>query len=255
MRRLKFPSFRPWRERSLSALDSEVDLHPLLVLLKNAVILAQRKTLPAVGHQNALQVRMSVELNTEHVEDLALQPVRSLPNRYAGRNRSAVRDLRFHPHALVARKRIENPYHVELPFALRIMHRGNVNTVIESLLIPQQAQDVGDQSAVDRQVVLPKIGKSLQRRTDLTSAFFTQRRSPRHRHRPTRLGRSSRLGRGRCWRDRRLAHPARRWRRLALDLRQSGRGRGRFRCRLSCSRFLLAFRLGWSGRFYFFSHA
>ena len=71
--------------RSLSALDSEVDLHPLFVLLQNAVILAQRVAFPAVGQKDALQIGMPVELDAEHVVDFALQPIGGRPDRDAGR--------------------------------------------------------------------------------------------------------------------------------------------------------------------------
>src|ERR1700729_1920773 len=47
-------------------------------------ILAQRVAFPVVGKQNAPQIRMPGELNAEHVENLALQPVRALPNRKEG---------------------------------------------------------------------------------------------------------------------------------------------------------------------------
>ena len=70
--------FRP----SLSALDSQVDLHPLLILLQDVVVLAQRKSLPFLGQKNALQIRMSVELDPEHVEDFALKPVCRRPDRH-----------------------------------------------------------------------------------------------------------------------------------------------------------------------------
>src|SRR5207248_3155583 len=59
----------------LAALDSEVDLHPLFILLDDSVILAQRMALPAIGKENAFHVRMSVELDPEHIEDFPLQPV------------------------------------------------------------------------------------------------------------------------------------------------------------------------------------
>src|SRR5215469_10955958 len=38
----------------LAALDSQVDLHPFVVLLNNSVVLAQRMTFPSVGKQDAL---------------------------------------------------------------------------------------------------------------------------------------------------------------------------------------------------------
>src|SRR5580704_11324205 len=65
---------------SLPALDPEIDLNPLVVLLQDAVILAQRMAFPTVGQQNAFQVGVAIELDAEHVEDFALQPVRSRPD-------------------------------------------------------------------------------------------------------------------------------------------------------------------------------
>src|SRR5450755_4953733 len=110
------------RSRSLPALDSKVDLNPLFILLQNTVVLAQRVPLPAVGKKNALQVGMAVELNPEHIEDLSLQPVGGAPDRDAGRDRSAVGDLRLDPHPLVARKRIKDPNQIELLLPLGIVH-------------------------------------------------------------------------------------------------------------------------------------
>src|SRR5580658_746079 len=70
----------------LAALDSQVDLHPLVVLLQNAVVFAQGMTLPTIGQQNPLHVRMPVELDAEHVEDFALQPIGGRPDRYGAGN-------------------------------------------------------------------------------------------------------------------------------------------------------------------------
>src|ERR1700675_1737211 len=100
---------------------------------------------------------MSVELNSEHVIDLALQPVGGRPNGDAGGDRSAVGDLRFHAYTFVARIRIKIPKYVELLFALRIMHCGDIDTVVKLFFVAQQAQNVGDQRAVNGEVVLPKI--------------------------------------------------------------------------------------------------
>src|SRR5579864_4019436 len=66
---------------SLTALDSEVDLDPLLILLNDAVVFAQGMALPPVGQENAFQVRVAVELNAEHVEGFPLQPIGRCPDR------------------------------------------------------------------------------------------------------------------------------------------------------------------------------
>src|SRR5579862_9596033 len=56
---------------SLSALDPQVDLHPLVVLLQNPIIFAQRMTLPSIRQQNPFHIRMPIELDSEHVVHLA----------------------------------------------------------------------------------------------------------------------------------------------------------------------------------------
>src|SRR5579863_2818220 len=88
---------------SLAALDSQVDLHPFIVLLQDAVVFAQGIPLPSLGQQNALHVGMPVKLDAKHIEDLALQPVRRRPDGHGTGNALAVKDLRLHPNALVTR--------------------------------------------------------------------------------------------------------------------------------------------------------
>src|SRR5208283_2233807 len=60
---------------SLAAFNSQAFLHPALVLLNNGVVLAQRITLPFLGHQDAPHIRVPGELDAEHVEHLALEPI------------------------------------------------------------------------------------------------------------------------------------------------------------------------------------
>src|SRR5580658_5457247 len=47
----------------LSAFNAQIDLHPLVILLQDAIIFAQGMSLPAVGKQDALHVWMSVKLD------------------------------------------------------------------------------------------------------------------------------------------------------------------------------------------------
>src|SRR5437867_11323515 len=61
----------------LAAFDSQVFLHPALVLLNNSVILAQRISLPLFRQKDTLHIGVSRELDPEHVEHLALQPLRA----------------------------------------------------------------------------------------------------------------------------------------------------------------------------------
>src|SRR5260370_12365582 len=64
----------------LSTFNAQVNLHPLVVLLQNAVVLAQGMPLPTLGQQNPLHVRMSVKIDAKHVVDFAFQPVRPRPS-------------------------------------------------------------------------------------------------------------------------------------------------------------------------------
>src|ERR1700682_2071399 len=139
---------------------------------------------------------MSVELDAEHVVDLAFQPVSGWPNGDARRNRSAVGDLRFDAYAPIARIRIKIPEDVELLFALRIMHCGDIDAVVKLFFVAQQTQDVGNQRTVNGKVVLSKISLRVEARAVLAPVFFNQWRGPRHRDGTFSLGGSGRLRRG-----------------------------------------------------------
>src|SRR5689334_25085004 len=54
----------PW---SLAAFYVQVLLHPALVLLDDPVVFAQRIAVPLFGEEDAAHVRMSGELDAEHV--------------------------------------------------------------------------------------------------------------------------------------------------------------------------------------------
>src|SRR5947207_13836941 len=62
--------------RSLAASDTQVLLHPSVVLFQYAVVLAQRETFPFLGQKDAPHIGVAGELDAEHVVRLALQPVR-----------------------------------------------------------------------------------------------------------------------------------------------------------------------------------
>src|SRR6266481_1626049 len=138
---------------------------------------------------------MALELDPKHVVNFALQPVSGCPNGDARRDRSAVGDLRFYANPLIARKRIEDPHDVELLFALRIMHSRDIDAVVELLFVAQEAQNVGDQRAVNGKIVLSQISLRVETRAVLALVFFNQRRGPRRRNGTSRLGGSGGLGR------------------------------------------------------------
>ena len=63
------------------------------------VVLAQRMALELRVHEDAAQIRMPVEADAEHVEDLALAPVRGLPDAAASAMRPASSSGDRHLHA------------------------------------------------------------------------------------------------------------------------------------------------------------
>src|SRR6266446_5256819 len=189
------------RSYLLATFNSQVDLHPLVVLLQDAIVLAQGMSLPAVRKQNALEVRMSVELDAEHVEDFALQPVGRSPERNGTWQALVLGYERLHADALVARKRIEHPDHVELFLALGIMHGGDVDAVIELLPVAEDLENLGYQRAVDHHVILAEIGERLDSRAVLAFQFGHHRRIPWGGHRTGRLWWRSGSRRLRSWSD------------------------------------------------------
>src|SRR4051812_39512519 len=62
------------------------------------IVLALRMPLPVIRHQDAAQVGMAVEHDPEHVEHLALEPVRCRPHVRDGGHPLAVRDPDLQPH-------------------------------------------------------------------------------------------------------------------------------------------------------------
>src|ERR1035441_1444763 len=116
---------------SLAALDTEVFPNPSVVLLKNTVILAQRVPLPLLGHEDAAHIGVAFELDAEHVEDLALQPVGRQVHAHRGFQLEAFGNISLDPHALVPREAVDHVDHVEALGPFGPIHRGDVHQVIE----------------------------------------------------------------------------------------------------------------------------
>src|SRR6266851_3470140 len=205
---------------SLAALNSQVDLHPFVVLLQDAVVFAQRMPLPAVGQQNAFHVGMSVELDAKHVVDFAFQPVRGGPYGYRAGNAVSISDLHFYPNSFVASERIEHPDHVEWLLALGIVRRGDVHAVVKLFLISQNLEDFRNQRSIHDHVVLTEVSQRVDAGTVLALQLGNQGRIPWCGYGTCRLRcsrmrccrrRSFRRSRGRCdgrfwgtgWRGRR----------------------------------------------------
>ena len=70
----------------------------------------------------------------------------------------AVFDLRLDAHALVVMERIQDVQDVELVVPLGIVHRGDVNAVVEKFGVPHAQQDVVNDCAIHHDIFLAEIG-------------------------------------------------------------------------------------------------
>src|ERR1700720_3384098 len=89
----------------------------------------------ALPHQDALEVRMAVEHDPEHVERLTLMPVPRLPAR-GDRSVLVRRDLE--PDAVVLRERVERVRHAEgltgPGRVFRIVNAGKIDEIVEPVV-------------------------------------------------------------------------------------------------------------------------
>src|SRR5690349_23081612 len=86
----------------LAAFDSQIVLHPAVVLLEDGILLAQRESFPLFGQKDAPHIGMAGELDAEHVEHLALEPVGPGVDGHRGLRLRAVGDHGLHAQAFIA---------------------------------------------------------------------------------------------------------------------------------------------------------
>ena len=114
------------------------------------MLLAQRVPLPVVGHEDAPQIRMTLEIDAEHVEDLALVPVGRGPN-VGQRRRRRHLSMQWHldPHisgVVVGHQMVNQGEIVVRAFATgALVDCGQVlePTVFRRCLLLEEAQQVG----------------------------------------------------------------------------------------------------------------
>src|ERR1035437_10022574 len=146
--------------RSLAAFDSQVFLHPALVLLENSVVFTQRVALPLVGHQDAPHVGVPREFDAEHIVDFALQPVGGQVYAHRRLRLKPVRDKDLDAHPLVAREAIQDVDHIEALGALGPIHRRDVHQVVEIRLQLQVFQNGNRRTRLGHNKILAEIGGS-----------------------------------------------------------------------------------------------
>src|ERR1039457_3567894 len=146
---------------SLSAFDTQVLPNPALVLLKNRIILSQRVALPLLGHEYPLHVRVPGELDAEHIEHLAFQPVGRQVDAHGGLGLEAVGDVGLDPLPLVARETVNHVDQIETLGPLGPVHRRNVHQIIEVRFELQVLQHRDDAIRRGNDEVLPEVGGRL----------------------------------------------------------------------------------------------
>src|ERR1017187_1535668 len=147
--------------RSLAAFDSQVFLHPALVLLENSVVFAQREALPLVGHQDAPHIRVSGEFDAEHIVDFAFQPVGGEVDAHRRLRPIPVGDQDLDAHTFVAREAIQNVNHIEALGALGPIHRRDIHEVVEIRLQLQVFQNGNCRGRFGHNEILTEVGGSL----------------------------------------------------------------------------------------------
>src|SRR6185436_11456933 len=117
-------------------------------------VFAQGMAVEALPHQDALQIRMAGEHDAEHVEGLALVPVRRLPYRGDGWNRTLLVGPHAEPHACVLLKRIERVRDAEAQAGvvreLRVVDAREIDEIDEPVVL-ECAADFDDAIAVGKE--------------------------------------------------------------------------------------------------------
>src|SRR5437660_5933532 len=133
-------------------------------LPKGDVILAQRETLPALWHEDAPQVRVTVEGDAEEVPGLAFVPVGGRPDRRQARHMGvghARGDLDPDP-GLVG-QRANLPDDREAGVASRPVDRRRIEKVVESLLGLEIASHLDQRTGLEHDAeVAAEVGALLQ---------------------------------------------------------------------------------------------
>ena len=111
---------------------------------QDPVILAQRIALPLFGQQDAAHIGVAGELDAEHIEHFALQPIGGQVHGHGGGWAVAVRDHGLHAHALVARKAVQDVNHIETLGAFGVIDRREIDQVVEIQFQLERVQDADD---------------------------------------------------------------------------------------------------------------
>src|SRR5215467_14330403 len=90
--------------RLLAAFDAEIVFYPAVVLFDDGVLFAQRESFPLFWKEDAPHIGMAHELDAEHVEHLAFEPVGASVDVHCGLRSFTIRDHGLYADALIARE-------------------------------------------------------------------------------------------------------------------------------------------------------
>jgi len=146
--------------------------------LRRVVVLTQGVALKGLVGEDAAEVRVPVEADAVHVEDLALVPVEAFEDAGAGRHRLILADAHLQPHALVLRQRVELVHHVEAPVAARVVDAPEVerHRVAGGLQRGQRRDDGFGRDDQRREVLSGLLLDARQCRGELRAARVHRRR-------------------------------------------------------------------------------
>src|SRR4029077_14171905 len=103
---------------------------------------SKRKEWITVPHQDTAQIGMTVKLDSHHVVNLALMPVRGRPDVGNGIDRSGIfRQFELQSHMEAERYRIELVNDLETRFLAEIVDAGDVDQIVERKVVAAEFRD------------------------------------------------------------------------------------------------------------------
>src|SRR6267143_2822764 len=148
------------------------------------IVLAQRKSLPTLRHEDPPQIGVTVEADPEQVPGLALVPVRGRPDRGEARNvRVGHGRSGLDPDPGLVGQRAHLPDDGKAGIAGRPVDRRGVEKVVEALFLLEVARDLDDGTGGHHNAqVTAKLGAFLQRLLEALAKTLHEWRGRANRH-------------------------------------------------------------------------
>lgn len=112
-------------------------IDPSLIHVDDRSVFSQREALPVIRHQDAFEIRVACELNAEHVEDLALEPVGRFEEIGKGKDWICFGESGFDPQVAVVIEGIEYGDQLKPLWFGWMVNGSEVGEVVKLLVITQ----------------------------------------------------------------------------------------------------------------------